>query len=120
MTVSSPSYQDLIMDIINNALNDPVYAAILLLQVLIGIGLGYFTVKAAKYIIVVLGLIGASLALNAWALGRSPESSVVMVEDVAVKLRDIAVPVARMVGLMTLGPLTTGFIIGVIIALVKS
>jgi len=88
---------------------------VMLVQFLLGLGLGYVSVKALKYILAFIAILVLGTFLSVWSLGttslevfQSLGSATSLVKDFAMAL-----------GLMTIGPVSVGFIIGAILGLMK-
>jgi len=88
---------------------------VLILQFILGVGLGYVSVKAFKYVIafIVLLLLGALLSL--WSISEQAYALMSELGDLARRLMGLLVAL----GILTVGPLSVGFLIGALLALVK-
>ncbi|RLG84556.1 MAG: hypothetical protein DRO40_00740 [Thermoprotei archaeon] len=100
-------------------LSDPKILVATIIQILMGIGLGYYMVKVIKYFIALILVIGAGVILNVWSLGGSLEEVLARYGSEALKLKDVFMSLLTTLGIMTVGPIALGFLIGVIIALRK-
>ncbi len=85
----------------------------------VGLGLGYATVRAAKYLIMmfVLTLLGALLGL--WSLGSSLQDVLYKLIGSAEKIWSVIYTLLVGLGILTIGPGAVGFIIGIILGLRK-
>ncbi len=92
---------------------------VMLLEFLVGLGLGYATVRAAKYLIMMflLTLLGALLGL--WSLGSSLQDILMKLLGSAEKIWSVIYTLLVGLGILTIGPGAIGFIVGVILALRK-
>ncbi len=88
---------------------------VLILQFILGVGLGYVSVKAFKYVIafIILLLLGALLSL--WSISEQAHALMSELGDLARRLIGLLVAL----GILTVGPLSVGFLIGALLALVK-
>ncbi|MEB3774128.1 MAG: hypothetical protein GSR86_04280 [Desulfurococcales archaeon] len=116
--VQGNSSVGLLSDMIETASGDPMVAAALLVNFLVGLGLGYLTVKIAKYIAAAVGLIAALVAFNVWVYGNSMDNIAPLkriAEEMSGEVKQALIETAKLLGLMTLSPLTIGFIVGAVI-----
>ena len=100
-------------------MGDPLVLAGLAVQFLLGMGLGYVSAKALKYILAFMGLLALAAAINGYTFGSSMER---MVEEYYQQAVEVVPHVKRMlaaVGLLTIGPTTIGFILGAVVGLIK-
>ncbi|MCC6034388.1 MAG: hypothetical protein LM567_02680 [Desulfurococcaceae archaeon] len=88
---------------------------VLILQFILGVGLGYVSVKAFKYVLafIILLLLGALLSL--WSLSEQAHALMSELGDIARRLIGLLIAL----GILTVGPLSIGFLIGALLALVK-
>jgi len=64
-------------DMISSMLSDPRGAVAFLVQVLLGVGLGYYSVKIAKYLVALIAILIVGMMLNAWSLSQGSVRDVV-------------------------------------------
>jgi hypothetical protein len=88
---------------------------VLILQFILGVGLGYVSVKAFKYVLafIILLLLGALLSL--WSLSEQAHALMSELGDIARRLIGLLIAL----GILTVGPLSIGFLIGALLALVR-
>ncbi len=107
------------MNMIIPALTAPSTAIIFIIELILGIGLGYFSAKIALYILALIGIILVGVLLNAWqaqiSLGTTLSNLGLTWNQVAPVITALIV----MLGITTVLPITLGFIIGVVIAVFR-
>jgi hypothetical protein len=96
-------------------LTDPRVAAAVVIQFLMGLGLGYFAVKALKYIAAFIAILVLGSFLSVWSLGGSIESSLQTLGELAGAVKSLL----TVLGVLTVGPVLVGFIVGVLISLLR-
>ncbi|MDK6028594.1 hypothetical protein QPL79_04400 [Ignisphaera sp. 4213-co] len=88
---------------------------VMLVQFLLGLALGYVSVKALKYILAFIAILALGTLLSVWSLGATPSDVLKTVGLTIESLKSLAI----LLGLMTIGPVSIGFIIGALMALLK-
>ncbi len=111
-TTTMPLYQQL-FELITS---DPKVAFAVIVQILMGIALGYYMAKVIKYFLALIGVIVLGVILNVWSLGGSIEDVLMNLGVQALELKDVVLNFLSMLGVLTIGPITLGFVIGLIIA----
>lgn len=104
--------------LLSTLISNPTSLAIFLIQLVLGLALGYFSVKVIKYIIALIGIIVIGVVLNIWQLGGIEE----FVNRVGLewsKVYSVIKTILAAFGIMTVLPVTIGFFLGIIIALKK-
>lgn len=102
-------------DVLHILASNPQGYLVMAVQFLLGLALGYVAVKALKYIVALFAILALGSFLSVWSLGGSPQEA----------LRNLGMTwellksVATLIGLMTLGPVAVGFIVGVVVALIR-
>lgn len=108
-----------IPEFLSVALSNPKVLVVILIQFLLGLGLGYFSVKVVKYVLALIGILVLGLVLSVWSLGGSLEEFITNLGAQVQIILPLIKNVLTTLGLMTVGPVTIGFIIGVIAGLIK-
>jgi hypothetical protein len=92
---------------------DALLVALVLL--FLGLCLGYICVKAFRYLLslIILLLLGAFLSL--WSLSEHINNIIAEIRELALNTLSLLL----ILGVLTAGPLSAGFLIGVLLALVK-
>ena len=108
-----------IEDIIGEALKNPKILVALVIQFALGLALGYVSVKALKYILAFIGILVLGSVLSVWSLGGSVEDFIANLGVQAQQLLPVIKNFLTTLGLLTVGPVSVGFIIGILIALAK-
>lgn len=106
-------------DLISEALKEPKVLISMCIQFLMGLGLGYFSIKALKYIVALILILVIGMMLSIWSIGSSPESLLGSVYETLREFTPQLIALLQLLGIMTIGPVSLGFILGVIIALIK-
>ncbi|MGC8573763.1 MAG: hypothetical protein ACP5L0_07225 [Caldisphaera sp.] len=102
-----------------NALHNPYELATILIEFVLGLGLGYVSVKILKYIIAFIIIVIIGVILNAWSFGGSLSNTLSTLQTEAVNLEPVVRNLMLTLGLFTVGPILLGFIIGILIGLYK-
>ncbi len=102
--------------LVGAVLVNPRAYVVMLIEFLLGLGLGYVAMKALKYILGAVGIIFLGIALGVWSIGNSIYDALHKLEIVAKSLWDVAYSFLTMLGLLVMGPVTVGFIVGALIA----
>ncbi len=105
--------------LINEALKNPRTLIAMSIQFLMGLGLGYFSVKALKYIVALILILVLGMVLSIWSIGSSPESFLGSIYELIRQFQPQLIALLQLLGIMTMGPVSLGFILGIIIALVR-
>lgn len=97
--------------LISSLFSNPTSVMIFVIQLFLGIGLGYLALKALKYLLALAALIIIGIILNVW---QAPQLDI----DLRAVYTQI-VKFALAFGLTTMLPLTIGFIIGALLGTLK-
>jgi len=103
---------------INIVSTNPAALVAVIIQFLMGFAVGYFGAKALKYIVAFILVLFIGSALSVWSLKGSVES----IMEVFGQLKEVASAVYGLLttlGIMTVGPITLGFILGALVALLR-
>lgn len=101
---------------------NPASLIIFVIQLALGIGLGYFSAKIFKYILALIGIFIIGVLLNIW---QSPQLESNIREQLTSlgltwsKVYPVLLSLIYMLGLTTVLPITLGFVIGLIIVAIK-
>ena len=104
--------------LITSLLTSPTVLITFFIQFALGLGLGYLSVKVAKYLIALLAIFIVGVLLNIWQSANLQE----MVGGLSLqwsKVYPVIQALIILVGLTTVLPITLGFIIGFVVALQK-
>jgi len=116
--VSAQAQVDL-ADLITEALKNPRVLVVVVIQFLMGLGLGYFSFKVWKYLLALIAIIILGNVLAIWSLGSSPESFLGQLYESFKQFLPNIISFIQLLGIMTIGPVTIGFIVGIILAIIK-
>ncbi|MDQ1280917.1 MAG: hypothetical protein QG670_2180 [Thermoproteota archaeon] len=102
--------------------SSPAFLIIFIIQLVLGLGLGYFSIKIFKYLIALIGIFVVGLLLNVWQtpmLGTNLSGELVQLGLTWQQIYPIVMSIILTLGLTTVLPITLGFVIGIIVAMVK-
>lgn len=108
--------------IISSLLSNPYSLIIFIIELALGLGLGFFSVKAIKYILALICIFIVGVLLNVWAtpnFGTSIKQQLSSLGLTWSSLHPVIMSIIYLLGLTTVLPITIGFIIGIVIAIVK-
>lgn len=108
-----------VINILSTVMSNPNLTLAILIQILLGFALGYIMIKMAKYIIAFIGILIIGALLNVWSLGLSIENLLSNFGSEALKMKDLIMSLITTLGILTVGPVTLGFILGLVIGLMK-
>lgn len=117
VTIPEAFCEDSVTDVLLELLSNPVVLFFFLVQLGLGFGLGYFSMKALKYIIAILCLLTLGILLNIWQFGglQGFLGKIGYTLDFA-QLTAMLSSIASLLGILTILPIGVGFFIGVIVA----
>jgi len=101
--------------LIEQLLSNPIQVVVLLVQFFLGLGLGYVSARALKYVLAFMAILVLGSLLNVWSLGLSLEG----LGSHLLETWNYFKGLAQLLGLLTIGPTAIGFVVGAIIALLK-
>jgi len=104
---------------LSQLLSDPKTSLIFIIQLGLGLGLGYFSMKALKYILAIAGIILVGVLLNVWQFGGIEGLLERLGTSEWSQLLPMFYSIVTALGFLTLLPIGIGFFIGIIIAAVK-
>jgi hypothetical protein len=108
--------------IISSLFSNPYSLLIFVIELVLGLALGFFSVKAIKYILALICIFIVGVLLNVWAtpnLGTSIQKQLSSLGLTWSSLHPVIMSIVYLLGLTTVLPITVGFIIGIVIATVK-
>ena len=116
---AQPTGQDL--NYILSLLGNPSVLLIFGIELLLGIGLGYFAIKALKYVVAIILILALGIILNIW---QSPSILRTVQEQLGgiiglSQLSSVMLSLVYAFGLTTVVPMTLGFIIGIILGIIR-
>jgi hypothetical protein len=94
----------------------PASFLIFVIELFLGIGLGYVSVKALKYLLAFVALTLLGLLLNVW---QAPQLASQLGSKDLIAISEEVVTFAYALGLTTVLPMTVGFIVGAIVGALK-
>jgi hypothetical protein len=108
------------VDVLRELLTNPATLLIFLTQFGLGFGLGYFSVRALKYIVAILCLIIIGVLLNIWQFGGVEEFLQALQLPAGLpELTATVTAILSLLGILTLLPIGLGFFAGALTAAAK-
>jgi len=107
-----------IPSLITSLITSPTALITFLIEFALGIGLGYFSVKVAKYLLALVAILIVGVLLNIWQSGNLQEI-VTELKPLWSTIYPVIQSLIILIGLTTILPITLGFIIGFIIGVQK-
>lgn len=107
------------LGIVDLITSNPKVAISIGIQIILGVALGYTMVKVIKYIAAFIGVIIIGAILNVWSLGGSIEDFIANFGQQAQEVKNFAVNLIKILGILSVGPVTLGFVIGLLIGLTR-
>jgi hypothetical protein len=95
---------------------------IFVIELALGLGLGFFSIKIVKYILALILIFVIGVVLNIWtspALGANIQQQLSSLGLEWGKMYPVLISIVYMLGLTTILPITLGFILGVVIAIFR-
>lgn len=97
---------------------NPIIIMLFIAQVIIGFGLGYFSMKALKYILAIVALLIVGVLLNIWQFGGIEG----FLSQLGIQWSEVVAllySVSTVIGIMIVLPVAIGFCLGIIVAVFK-
>jgi len=104
--------------IVSMLVSDPVASTVFLIQIALGFGLGYLTVKALRYILAIIAILFIGVMLNIWQFGSLKNFLEAFGVDWS-QLLSLASSLLAVLGMLTILPIGIGFCIGIVVGAVK-
>lgn len=89
------------------------------IQFLLGLGLGYYLAKAIKYLVAIALVLLAGAILNVWSFGGSLKEVTTVIGPALAEYKDELLGLLRIFGALLVGPILLGFLVGVIVGLTR-
>ena len=112
---SGPDFSSVISSLFTN----PSSLITFIVEFALGLGLGYFSAKAIKYLLAIIGIFIVGVVLNVWNAPNLWTNIQQQLGNLGLewsKVYPALLSMIYMLGLTTILPITLGFILGVIIA----
>jgi hypothetical protein len=106
-----------IADFLTTALTNEKVLIAVTIQFLLGLGLGYYSAKVIKYLLALIGIIILGAVLSVWSLGGSIDDFLLKIGSQAHALMPMIEGFMATLGILTVGPVTVGFLLGLLIAI---
>jgi uncharacterized membrane protein (Fun14 family) len=108
-----------IADFLTTALTNEKVLIAVTIQFLLGLGLGYYSAKVIKYLLALIGIVILGAVLSVWSLGGSIDDFLLKLGTQAHALMPVIEGFMATLGILTVGPVTVGFLLGLLIAISK-
>jgi len=108
-----------VLDKVSMLLRDPRTILMFTIQIALGFGLGYFTVKALKYILALTAIILIGIFLNVWQFGGIEAFFSEAIGIDWSELLTIFYSVSATLVILIVLPVGIGFMLGIVTAAVK-
>jgi len=106
-------------ELFSTAIKNPKVLIAIVIQLALGIALGYVSVKVIKYILAFIGILVLGAVLSVWSLGGSVQDFITKLGMQAQQIMPFLKGLLATLGLLTVGPVSVGFIIGILIGIAK-
>lgn len=119
VVTAQPEREIRLVDMLEEVMKNPKTLIVMAIQFMMGLGLGYYSSKALKYILALIVILVLGTVLSVWSLGSSPESFLMELYTYFKELMPYVFTFLQLLGVMTIGPVMLGFIVGVLLAIRK-
>ncbi|RLE55802.1 MAG: hypothetical protein DRJ40_07210 [Thermoprotei archaeon] len=109
----------MVLELLSSVLTNPRVVIVALIQFALGFALGYLMVRVAKYLLALIAIFVLGTVLNVWSLGGSVEQVLKELGLYAVKVKDVVLRFLHVLGLLVVGPLTLGFLVGLLVGVLR-
>ncbi len=116
---SSKAVKESVESIVSKMLSNPKAFIAIAIQFILGFALGYYSAKVIKYLLALIGIIVLGSVLSVWSIGGNINEFLSKVSSEAVKLWPVIQGFMATFGIMTIVPVTVGFILGAIAAFAR-
>ena len=89
------------------------------IQFLLGLGLGYYSAKVLKYVLALIAIVIIGAVLSVWSIGGSVDEFVRKLGTQAQYALPLIKSFMATLGILTVGPITVGFLLGLLIAFMR-
>lgn len=102
-------------DILKEIVSTPAGGITVFIQFLLGLALGYVVAKIFKYLLALLGILLLGSLLSVWSLGSISRETL---DKIGIDIETIK-NLATTLIVILVGPIAVGFVLGIVIGLVK-
>ena len=107
-------------DIVHAALSDKQTAVVMLIEFILGFGLGYTAIKAIKYIAAFIGILVLGSALQVWSLSNTDNKQlIVTLGEEFKKILPLIKSFLTAFSIAVVGPTSIGLIVGILVAMMN-
>ena len=107
------------VDILTLMGGNPALTISVLIQIILGFALGYIMAKMIKYVVAFIAIMIIGMLLNVWSLGMSINDIIASFGSEAIQFKDVIIGLVTALGILTVGPITLGFLIGILVGLIR-
>ncbi len=118
-TAVETNTQGVVNELVTKLLTNPKALIVILIQFLLGFALGYYSAKVVKYILALIAIIVLGSVLSVWSIGGNVNEFLTKLGTEAVRLWPVIQGILTTFGIMTVAPITVGFILGVVVAFTR-
>ncbi len=118
-TATGTSTQSVVNELVTKLLTNPKALVVVLIQFFLGFALGYYSAKVVKYVLALIAIIVLGSVLSVWSIGGNVNDFLTKLGTEAVKLWPVIQGILATFGIMTVAPITIGFILGVVTAFAR-
>lgn len=104
-----------VQEIVSAMLSNPVSAVVIFIQFLLGLAIGYLVARILKYVLAILGILVLGTLLSVWSFSLAPEEVLSKLGVTLETLKNIALAFAAIM----VGPIAVGFVVGILVGLLR-
>ncbi|MCE4608351.1 MAG: hypothetical protein F7B61_05275 [Caldisphaeraceae archaeon] len=102
-----------------SSIHNPYELITIVIEIIMGLVLGYVSVKALKYILAFILIVVIGIVLNVWSFGGGLSGIIANIQKEAIMLEPVIRNMLSTLGILTMGPILFGYVIGIIIGVTK-
>lgn len=106
-------------ELLGDLASNPSVSAAIIIQVVLGFAAGYYMAKIAKYVFALVGIFLLGALVGAWGFSGSVEDALKQLGKSIVESKDQLIAIIRAFGFLLVGPTAVGFVLGVLVGLIK-
>ena len=108
-----------VSEVLGKMLTNPKVLVAVSIQFLLGLGLGYYSAKVLKYVLALIAIVIMGAVLSVWSIGGSVDEFVSKLGTQAQYALPLIKSFMATLGILTVGPITIGFLLGLLIAFTR-
>lgn len=102
-------------ELISEVLSTPSVSMVVVIQFLLGVALGYIATKIFKYVLAMIGILVLGSLLSIWSIEGLSKETLGKLGATIETIKNIVISFTALL----VGPIATGFILGVVIGLIR-